>query len=97
MAETQPSERDAEAQRARADRLEAELASVGDRLAGLEAGRATEAARLHDAERALRERRRDDELVVTRATAPLRGAERAVRWVFAKVRRVAGILARRIG
>jgi len=95
-------ERDAEPQheaavwRRRAELLEEELALAERRLTEAEGARSAGAGAIATRDRELFRRRRDDRLVITRLTAPLRAFERGVRWLAEKLGRAAGMAARRI-
>jgi hypothetical protein len=95
MAPDRDSPRQEEAERRRSDALAEELALAEQRLLEAELSRSEGAGRVAELERKLEARRRDDELLVTRAAAPLRLGERAVRWLVGKLVRIGELLARR--
>ncbi len=86
----------AEVERVRSEHLEAQIALLENRLAATERHGAGSGALLAERERELSRLRADSELVVARATAPLRAAERAIRWLASKLGRVGSLLGRRV-
>ena len=84
----------AEVQRERADRLEAEVERLETRLTEAEAARSADAADAARLRGELERHHEDQELIVTRITAPLRIAERGLRWLIEKAGKVLGVLAR---
>lgn len=89
-------QRQAEVQRVRSEHLEAQIALLERRLAATERAGADSGALVAERESELTRLRADSELVIARATAPLRIAERAMRWLASKLGRVGGLMARRV-
>ena len=81
-------------ERERADRLEAEIARLELRLTEVEQARTADAADAARLRRELVGLRREQALVTTRLTAPLRFAERSLRWLAEKAWRLIGVIAR---
>lgn len=85
-----------EAERARAERLEAELATVTRRLLDVEQARADSARTIAVLSAEAEAARRDRGLFVSRIFGPLVRLERGVRWLGEKAGLVAGLVARQV-
>lgn len=88
--------RQTEVERVRAEHLEAQIGLLENRLMATERSGADATAHLAARESELKRFRSDSELVIQKVTAPLRTAERGLRWIFKKLDRVVGLLGRRV-
>ena len=95
MAETlEDAQRLAVVERERADRLDAEIARLESRLTEVEQARTTDAAEAARLRGELAGLRKEQALVTSRLTAPLRAAERGLCWLAEKAWKVIGVIAR---